>query len=119
MADYRLWWQSPPRVIVSRQLREHPFEVEGRAVYAQLGPIEQPLTARTVSVDLDAVAVGVGHIDRLATPMIEGVLQRCARLAKTSQPVRQGQARWYQDGEMIQPGCARYQHGPSMLGEGE
>jgi hypothetical protein len=65
-----------------------------------------PFLARPVDIDFDAVALGIGEVDRLADQMIGRPLQSPARLREMGQPLGEMPARRQQEGGVEQTGVA-------------
>src|SRR5687767_12156907 len=68
--------------------------------------IHRPLLARTVPVQLNPVAIGVGEIDRLADAMIARALKRNLRRDEATQPIGQRRAGRIENRDVIEPGGA-------------
>src|SRR5215218_3021581 len=55
---------------VGVELTEHAFQVEGQRVHPQLAIGVAPFLAGTIAVDLDAVPLGIGEVERLRYQVI-------------------------------------------------
>ena len=87
------------------RVTEKVVEVESPRVRRQLalgGP--WPFGGRTVPVELDAVAVGVAQVERLADAMVGSALKRDARGAQTAESVGERGAGRVEDREVVEAG---------------
>src|SRR6266536_1030768 len=104
---------------VSVKLGQQGLEVEGVGGHPQLavGPA-RPLLPGAVAVELDAVAVGVVEVDRLAHPVVGGARDARARLEDPAQGVGQAPAVGIEDGVVVKPGAAGGRRGsvPALPG---
>jgi hypothetical protein len=67
----------------------------------------RPLGLRAVPVELDAVAIGIAEIERLADAVVGGSLKRNVRADKAAERIGQLRARGIDDGEVIETSGAR------------
>ena len=83
------------------------------------GSVARPLRFRAIARELDAVAVGIAEVDRLAHAVVGDALKRDAGVEDAADGVCEIAARRIADGEMVKTGvvwrrrgcragCARY-----------
>jgi len=113
----------PPRVVEARDLQvnvadrgagsqavfrgpgsvgQQAIDVERLGHHLEAAATERPLAARPVSIDLDAVAVDVGEVQRFADAMIGGALHDRVGFDEPSKRAPQFDARGHQNGEVIE-----------------
>src|SRR5262245_22780934 len=88
------------------RVRHQALQIERIRTHAQVLANEWPLDARSIAIDLDAVAVRIGEVNRLADSVVRGALQDRAGLHEPAQRPSQIGARWRQYREMVQAGRA-------------
>src|SRR5262245_24907122 len=88
------------------RVRQQPLQIEWIRAHAQVVANEWPLDARSIAIDLDAVAVRIGEVDRLADAVVRGALQDRAGLHEPAYRLPQIGARWRQYREMVKAGRA-------------
>ena len=67
------------------ELREQIVEVERKRGHLQHAVLLRPLAARPIVVELDAVAVRVGEVERLADQMVGGAVEAGAGLGEADE----------------------------------
>jgi len=90
-----------PRLAVRGQ-GQQTARVQRLGDHLQVAVAQRPLGARPVTVDLDAVAVGVGQVDGLADAMVRPALQRPAGFQHMPQPAGQVRPAGQQQGEVVE-----------------
>ena len=71
--------------VLAAELAEHAVEVERQGVHLQDAVADRPLLPRAVAVELDAVALGIAQVERLADQVIGGAAQAPAGLGDALQ----------------------------------
>ena len=82
------------------------LEIERVGDHGQLAAAHWPRIARPVAVDLDAVAVRVAEIQRLADAVVARAAERVAPSGEGCERAAERRAAGHQDGEVVQPGGA-------------
>ena len=86
------------------QVGHHTGHVERQRRHAHGAGVPVPLLGRAVTVDLDAVALGVAQVDRLADEMVGGAGERPARLGHAADRGRKLGAVRHEQRQMEEPG---------------
>ena len=86
------------------QLVGEVAQVQRQRGHLQLAVGVAPLLARAVAVELDAVAVGIGQVQRLADEVVGDPVQRPAGLGQPGQRMGEVQPRRIQDRQVIEAG---------------
>ena len=89
-------------------LGEQVLEIERVRAHVQLTVQMRPLGARTIAINLDAVAVHVGEVERLADTVVRGALHHRLGLDEATERSREIGARRHEDGEVIEAGGAAH-----------
>jgi hypothetical protein len=84
-----------------RELAEEAVDVERQRRHP-LRDLALPVLARTVPVDLDAVAVGIGEVDRLADVMVGEPLELDAVACGVREPAGEVDAFGHEQREMVE-----------------
>ena len=99
----------------SFQLRQELIRIQGVGPHAQLAARLPPGLARTIAVQLDAVALRVGQVDGLAHQVIGEAFQAGVLLYQALQRAGQGEAGGQEQGQMVQAGRAVARGGARAL----
>ena len=92
------------------------FKVEGRGDHGKIAlRCARPLRFRAVPVKLDAIAVRVAKIERLADAMVGSAFERNVGENQATKGVGEFGARGIDDGEVIEAGGARAGAEPRWL----
>ena len=105
----------PGRVV---ELPEQRADVERLGDQARRD-LALPDLARAVVVDLDAVPVGVGEVDRLADEVVRHPDERDALARGVGEPAREVRALGHAQGEVEEAGVAPGRRGARLLDEAE
>ena len=84
-------------------LGEEAAEVERERVHAEHSAGDGPLVARTVAIELDAVPLRVGQVERLADEVVGGAAQTPARGDHPAERKREVGARGDEDRQVEKP----------------
>ena len=104
MAEHGAGGEAIPGRRVLAQFREHITHIQRFGADVHFPVLPDPLAARAVAVDLDAVAVRIAEIHRLADEMICHPLNRDLLFRQVPEERGQVAAGGQQQGKMIQPG---------------
>jgi hypothetical protein len=96
--------------------RHQRVEVERRGP-AGVAEVLRPLVPLAVGRELDAVAVGIGEVDRLVGAVVGGALDRCARLREPQRGAGELLARRIQQRVVVEAGMAARAICPRVLVE--
>ena len=86
----------------ARFVGQQVLEVDRFGAHVQETADVRPLGARPVAIDLDAVAVRIGEVERFADTVVRRALQHGFRLDQTSERSREVRARRHQDREVVE-----------------
>src|SRR5882672_908812 len=95
-----------PVAVAAAVLRENPIEIERVGAHLEPPVHHRPLGARPIAIDLDAVAVRIGEIQRLADAVIRNTLQHAVGLDHPAQRAPAIAARRHENREVIEAGRA-------------
>ena len=71
-------------------------------IWSSPSGVLRPLVLRAVDIKLDAVAVGIAEVERLAHPVVARALQGDAGLGKPEERIGQGRPRGIEDRHMVE-----------------
>ena len=107
-----------PRIVSARKLRHDGIQVERHRAHPQLaGRLVLPLGPRPVAVDLDAVALRVAQVERLAHEVVGGAREPRAGTHHSLDRAGQGRTVGDEDREVEEAGRARRRRGRVRIGD--
>src|SRR5581483_2984515 len=78
-------------------LRDDAVQIEGEGAHRQLAVDVAPFIARAIAIDLDAVSVRVGQVERFAYEMVRGAIERPSRAGEPGQRKAEVGPAWEKD----------------------
>ena len=98
---------------------EQVLDVDRVGADAHLVAVADPLVARAVAVDLDAVPVGVAQVDRLADDVVGEAGERDAVLSRVGEPAGEVRARGHEQRVVVEAGVVLHGERAGLLVEHE
>src|SRR5207247_7205307 len=99
--------------------REQGVEIERTRNHGELSlGRPRPLLPGAIAVELDAVAVGVAQVDRLADSVIGCAFERDSGVENTPQRGRQRSTARVPEGDVVEARCAGWRRRPALALQG-
>src|SRR5215218_4761657 len=90
------------------ELRQEIMQIESLRVHGLVaGSVDRPFAPRSVTIDLDAVAIGIVQINGLTHPMVGGAVNCHPVVDQALQGAGQFLSAGIEDGEVVQPRTSR------------